>query len=336
MLQVAALGSGSAGNSLLIRSADTLLLVDCGFTLKETTARMAALGVTPDALDAVLVTHEHGDHLKGVGPLSRRHGVPVWLTHGTYHGARDRRFAEVHLFHAHEPFLIGDIEVDPFPTPHDAAESCQFVFAAGETRFATVTDLGACTPHVRGKLEGVNGLVVECNYDLEMLRNGPYPAQLQARIRGDWGHLGNEQAGELLAGLDHDSLSCILLGHLSERNNSDAAALATVLSHLDDGHDRVAVLAQHCCSAWFTIDVADAVPVMVTDMQRAETLIGATETGTPVSGESSSADAVPVPPVGENARETARRPSVVRLREKAAGTGGEQSRVRPERSVGSA
>ena len=277
MLEIAALGSGSAGNSLLIRSSETLLLIDCGFTLKETTARMGALGVAPDDLDAVLVTHEHGDHLKGVGPLSRRHGVPVWLTHGTYHRARDRRFAEVHLFHAHEPFGIGDIEVDPFPTPHDAAESCQFVFSSGDTRFATVTDLGACTPHVRQKLEGVNGLVVECNYDLEMLRNGPYPAQLQARIRGDWGHLGNEQAAQLLAGLDHDSLSCILLGHLSERNNSDAAALETVLSHLDDGHERVTVLAQHRCSAWFRVDVRANAPVIATDTGRVETLIGMME-----------------------------------------------------------
>ena len=253
MLRVAAIGSGSAGNSLLVRSAETLLLVDCGFTLRETAARMAALGVVPEALDAVLVTHEHGDHLRGVGPLSRRHALPVWLTHGTYRGARDRRFADVRLFHAHEPFRIGDIDIDPFPTPHDAAESCQFVFASGGARFATVTDLGACTPHVREKLAGVNGLVVECNYDLEMLRNGPYPAQLQARIRSDWGHLGNEQAGALLAGLDHEALDTILLGHLSERNNTDAAALATVLEHLDDRHERVSVLAQHRASAWFEV-----------------------------------------------------------------------------------
>ena len=265
MLHVAALGSGSAGNSVLVRSARSLLLVDCGFTLKETTARMAALGVAPDMLDAVLVTHEHGDHLKGVGPLSRRYGVPVWLTHGTYHGARDRRFAEARLFHAHEPFVIGDVTVDPFPTPHDAAESCQFVFESGGTRFATVTDLGACTPHVRQKLAGVNGLVVECNYDLEMLRNGPYPAQLQARIRSDWGHLGNEQAGELLAGLDHEALSCILLGHLSERNNSDDAARATVLGHLETRHERVSVLAQHRCSEWFAVKPGSAAATDATD-----------------------------------------------------------------------
>jgi phosphoribosyl 1,2-cyclic phosphodiesterase len=253
MLQVAALGSGSSGNSLLVRSGGTTLLVDCGFTMKETIARMHHLGVTPSDLSAVLVSHEHGDHVKGVGPLSRKFGLPVWCTHGTYNGARDNRFSSVRLFNAHEPFVIDGITVDPFPTPHDAAESCQFVFSVNAARFANVTDLGACTPHVKTMLTGVNGLVVECNYDNDMLRNGPYPPSLQARIRSDYGHLGNDQAGMLLKELDHPALQHILLGHLSEQNNSDAAALATMHSHLDDGHERVFVLAQHCCSHWFDV-----------------------------------------------------------------------------------
>jgi len=253
VIKVAALGSGSSGNSLLVQSGTTTLLIDCGFTMKETVARMFQLGVTPTDIDAVLISHEHGDHVKGVGPLSRKFGLPVWCTHGTYHRARDNRFASVRLFHAHEPFEIGDLQVDPFPTPHDAAESCQFVFSADNTRFANVTDLGACTPHVRAKLAGVNGLVVECNYDNEMLRNGPYPPSLQARIRSDYGHLGNDQAGELLQQLDHPELQHILLGHLSEQNNSDALALCTMQEHLDKGHERVRVLAQHCCSEWFEV-----------------------------------------------------------------------------------
>jgi len=230
-----------------------MLLVDCGFTMKETISRMYPLGVTPSDLDAVLLTHEHGDHVKGVGPLSRKFGLEVWATHGTYSRARDNRFASVRIFHAHEPFRIGAIDVDPFPTPHDAAESCQFVFQSADVRFANVTDLGACTPHVRAKLEGVHGLVVECNYDIEMLANGPYPPSVQARIRSDYGHLGNEQAGKLIKQLDHPALQCILLGHLSERNNADAVALNTIHQHLDSRHDRVSVLAQHCASPWFTI-----------------------------------------------------------------------------------
>ncbi len=250
-LQVATLGSGSSGNSLLLRSAKTTLLVDCGFTLKETRARMAALGVSLDSLDGILISHEHGDHVKGAGPVSRKHSVPVWVTHGTFTGARDNRFPKVNVFHAHEPFVIDDVRIDPFPTPHDAAESCQFVFESGGVRFANVTDLGACTPHVREKLVGVDGLLVECNYDPEMLRSGPYPPMLQARIRSDWGHLGNDQAAELVAYLDHKNLQHILLGHLSEQNNSDEVAYATVCKRLIRGHERVHVLAQHACSQWF-------------------------------------------------------------------------------------
>lgn len=253
MIRVAALGSGSSGNSLLVKSERTTLLIDCGFTMKETIARLYHLGLSPSELDAILISHEHGDHMKGVGPLSRKFGLPVWCTYGTYHGARDNRFSSVRLFHAHEPFSIGDMQVDPFPMPHDAAEPCQFVFSVGDVRFANVTDLGACTPHVREKLSGVHGLVVECNYDNDMLRNGPYPPSLQARIRSDYGHLGNDQAGMLLKELDHPELQFILLGHLSEQNNSDALALATMQDHVEDRHDRISVLAQHCCSQWFDV-----------------------------------------------------------------------------------
>ena len=236
MIQVAALGSGSSGNSLLVRSGKTTLLIDCGFTMKETIARLYHLGLSPSELDAILITHEHGDHMKGVGPMSRKFGLPVWCTHGTYHRARDNRFSSVRLFHAHEPFVIG-----------------QFVFSVNDVRFANVTDLGACTPHVREKLAGIHGLVVECNYDNDMLRQGPYPPSLQARIRSDYGHLGNDQAGELLQELDHPELQYILLGHLSEQNNSDAIALATIQEHVEDRHERISVLAQHCCSPWFDV-----------------------------------------------------------------------------------
>lgn len=253
MLQVASLGSGSAGNALLVRSNNTLLLLDCGFTLKETTARMAKLKLSPANIDAVLISHEHGDHVKGVGPLSRKFGKPVWLTHGTFNALRDQRFSHVNLISAHQEFKIGDIDIDPFPTPHDAAESCQYVFEHGGVRFACVTDLGTCTPHVEEKLSDVTGLLVESNYDEHMLSNGPYPISLQARIRSDFGHLGNVQAGQLVKRLDHAGLQAILLGHLSEQNNTDEAAATTMAEHLPAGDNRVTVLQQHSCSAWFDI-----------------------------------------------------------------------------------
>lgn len=253
-LKIASLGSGSGGNSVLVRSRETTVLLDCGFTLKETTARMRTLGVDPGQLDAVLITHEHSDHTRGLGPLARKYNVPVMMTHGTWRAIKDKNIAQVQQFHAHEAFSIGDITLDPFPTPHDAAESCQFVFSAEGRRFACVTDLGACTEHVASKVSGVHAILVESNYDPDMLRNGPYPQYLQARIASDWGHLANEQAGELLAALDHADLQRIWLGHLSEKNNTDKLALATVCKYVAERQERLHVLQQHCASEWFALE----------------------------------------------------------------------------------
>lgn len=258
MLKVASIGSGSSGNATLVKTDTTTLLLDCGFTLKETTSRMSQLGLSPIDIDAVLISHEHGDHIRGIGPLSRKHNVPVWLTHGTHNALRDTRFSSAHLLHAHKAFSIGDINIDPFPTPHDAAESCQYIFEHAGARFACVTDLGISTPHVESKLVGVNALIVECNYDEEMLKNGPYPASLQARIRGNFGHLGNEQAGELIKKLDHDCMQSILLGHLSEQNNTAEVAEDTIKAYLHSRHERITVLEQHACSTWFEISASPA------------------------------------------------------------------------------
>lgn len=261
LLRVASLGSGSAGNSTLIRSATTTLLLDCGFTLKETVARLATLGLTLDKLDAILVSHEHSDHVRGLGPIVRKCGAPVWITHGSFDAWRDKKITRVNFCTAHQSFSIGDIAVDPFPTPHDAAESCQYVFsvsaASATTRFVALTDLGVCTPHIFEKLKSANAVLIECNYDLEMLRNGPYPVSLQSRIRSRFGHLGNQQAAEVLAQIDHAQLQTILLGHLSERNNTPELAHQTVSSQLENTH-RVHVLDQHRASAWFDLGVTPA------------------------------------------------------------------------------
>lgn len=253
MLRIASLGSGSGGNSTLICSATTTLLLDCGFTLKETSARCLALGITPAHIDGILLSHEHSDHVKGLGPIARKLGVPIWSTYGTYHAMRDRKFDGVSVISAHQPFTIGNIDIDPFPTPHDAAESCQYVFRHGGSSFACVTDLGAVTPHVIDKISSCDALLVESNYDDQMLREGPYPPSLQSRIRSNYGHLGNKQAGKLLSDIDHAGLQTILLGHLSEKNNSPEHAYRTVSEYIDRT-DRITVLDQHKESAWFELD----------------------------------------------------------------------------------
>jgi len=273
MLEVASLGSGSSGNATLVRSATTTLLVDCGFTLKESLKRMASLGVAPSDLTAVLISHEHGDHVKGIGPLSRKFGVPIYLTHGTFGRLRDNRLINYELFHAHAPFNLGDIEVDPFPTPHDAAESCQFVLRHDGVSFVVATDMGVCTPFILEKLAGVNGVLIECNYDDDMLRNGPYPPSLQHRIRGKFGHLGNVQAGPVVRAIDHPALQTILLGHLSEKNNTEKCARDAVLASVPNAASKVEVLKQHAASRWYAItaqeiDVPDASDVSQDDVDQ--------------------------------------------------------------------
>jgi len=267
-LRVASLGSGSSGNAMVVQSASTTILLDCGFTLKEITARLLKLGLTPADIDTVLITHEHGDHVRGIGPLSRKHNTRIYLTHGTYRRLRDNRLHDYVLFPAHTTFTIGDIVVDPFPTPHDAAESCQFVFGCGGVSFAAATDLGVCTPHVMQKLQNVDGLLLECNYDVDMLRTGPYPPSLQARIRSNFGHLGNDQAGGMLAELDHPRLQQVLLGHLSEKNNTPDAVRTTIAGALHDGTKRLVVLEQHACSEWIHFKPRDGIQHKVADEQR--------------------------------------------------------------------
>jgi len=211
-----------------------------------------ALGITPASIDGILLSHEHSDHIKGLGPIARKLGVPIWSTYGTYHAMKDRKFDGVSVISSHEPFNIGNISIDPFPTPHDAAESCQFVFRHGGKSFACVTDLGAVTPHVIEKISACDALLIESNYDDQMLREGPYPPSLQSRIRSNYGHLGNEQAGELLRNIDHAGLQTILLGHLSEKNNSPEHAYRTVSGYIDRT-ERITVLEQHRQSAWFEL-----------------------------------------------------------------------------------
>jgi phosphoribosyl 1,2-cyclic phosphodiesterase len=254
VISLASIGSGSAGNAILIRANGTCILVDNGFTLRETRRRLATLSVDAEEIDAIVVTHEHGDHLSGVGPFARKYKTPVWMTHGTWRACRDKKLPDIHLFHAHQGFTIGDVSLEPFPMPHDAAESCQFVFRAGKHRVATLTDLGCTTRYMEEHLHGLDGLLIECNYDADMLRNGPYGEYLQARIRGSWGHLDNVQAAAFARKVDGPGLQKILLGHLSEKNNTPDAVTRTFNEHAPELAGKTAILAQDFASDWFCFD----------------------------------------------------------------------------------
>ncbi len=217
-LRFASLSSGSRGNALLVEYGDTLLMVDCGLTLKATRERLRALDRQPSDISALVVTHEHADHIGGVARLARRYQIPVAMTPGTREASG---FAgELRLINCHRLFKVGEVAVQPFPVPHDAREPCQFVFSAGGRRLGVLTDTGHITPHITGHLSACDALAVEANHDLQRLAAGPYPASVKSRVAGAYGHLNNEQTAALIRELKHDGLQWVTALHLSEQNNA--------------------------------------------------------------------------------------------------------------------
>ncbi|HEC17131.1 MAG TPA: MBL fold metallo-hydrolase [Sedimenticola sp.] len=253
-MRFALLGSGSRGNATLIEAGGTRLLVDCGFSARETERRLAWLDVAADSLDAILVTHEHGDHIQGLGTMARRHGLPVWMTGGTRRQGRHGDLPEIHAFSSHQAaFSIGDIRVSPFPVPHDAREPVQFVFGHGPSRLGMLTDSGAITPHILELLQDCDALMLECNHDMDMLAQGPYPPSLRARVGGRLGHLNNRQAADLLRRIDHGRLRHLVAAHLSEKNNTPELAAEALLSVSASLEARVTVSTQDETTGWLEL-----------------------------------------------------------------------------------
>jgi phosphoribosyl 1,2-cyclic phosphodiesterase len=219
-MRFASLGSGSKGNALLVEAGRTRVLVDCGFAAREMAVRLERLDVAPESITAVLITHEHADHVGGAAACAARFGWPVHASHGTAAAARQLASLGVHRFDSHASFSLGDLEIHPFPVPHDAREPTQFVFSDGDRRLGLLTDAGAVTPHIVAMLAGCAGLVLECNHDAALLANGRYPPQLKRRIAGGFGHLDNRAAADLLRRLDGPPLQHVIAAHLSEENNS--------------------------------------------------------------------------------------------------------------------
>lgn len=250
MIRFALLGSGSKGNGTLIEADGTRILIDCGFTLGEAEARLQRLGVDPASLDAILVTHEHGDHLSGVGRLARRYRVPVWMTHGTYACWSDRAVPHCLRFSPHQSFRIGALEVQPYPVPHDAREPCQYVFGAGGLRLGVLSDAGHVTAHVRAMLVDCDALLLECNHDPQMLRDGPYPEALKRRVGSAQGHLSNQQAAALLRDCAVARLQHLVLTHLSETNNAPQLARTAVVDALDGDAPWIVCADQSAGLAW--------------------------------------------------------------------------------------
>jgi phosphoribosyl 1,2-cyclic phosphodiesterase len=252
-MRFGSLGSGSDGNGLVIEAGSTRVLMDCGFGLADSIARLARLGLQASDLAGIVVTHEHGDHIGGVGRLARKFRLPVWLTAGTRAMAQDLDGVAVNVVDSHARFAVDDLEIQPFPVPHDAREPVQYVFGDGDRRLGVLTDTGCSTPHIEAILKGVDALVLECNHDATMLENGPYPTSLKRRVGGRFGHLENSQSAALLDILKHDKLQCVMAAHVSRKNNTSALAQRALAQVLDCADDDVRVACQTAGFDWIRI-----------------------------------------------------------------------------------
>jgi phosphoribosyl 1,2-cyclic phosphodiesterase len=253
-VRFASLGSGSEGNALLVEvqsgATTTRVLLDCGFSVREVERRLARLGSGVEGLDAILITHEHSDHIGSALTLARKWSIPLYMSWGTARAVgADEADVDLHVLWGDEAVTIGDLSVLPYTVPHDAREPLQYVLSDGAGRLGVLTDVGTSTPHISTVLNGCDALVLECNHDVRMLAQSRYPQSLKARIGGNHGHLNNEAAAEILASLDRSRLRHLIAAHLSQQNNSPelaraamagvlgAAATEVVVASQDDGFD---------------------------------------------------------------------------------------------------
>jgi len=252
-LRFASLGSGSRGNATVVCERHTCVLVDCGFSVTQIEKRLARLELEPQHLCAIVITHEHADHFGSAGPLSLKYRIPVWLTHGTLANRIRPELVDPHYFHVHAQFELGDLIARPFPVVHDAREPCQFVFDNGAEKLGILTDTGTVTPHILQSLSDCDALMVECNYDPKLLSNGPYPETLKARIRSDYGHLSNAQAGALLQRLQPIELQHLVAAHVSEKNNRPELASEALATGCGCHEEDVMLAGQETGTGWLEI-----------------------------------------------------------------------------------
>lgn len=219
-MKFASLGSGSSGNATLVSSSTTTVLVDCGFGVRETDRRLSRLNISPQEISALVVTHEHSDHMKGVGAFSRKYQCPVFMSHGTYVSRDYGKIPCIEFISSGNPFTIGDLSVLPVTVPHDAREPLQFIFENNNLRLGVLTDLGSVSEYVIQAYRNCDALLLEANHDSRMLASGPYPPSLRSRVGGQWGHLNNQQTAALLAELNLQRLQHLVVGHISRQNNT--------------------------------------------------------------------------------------------------------------------
>jgi phosphoribosyl 1,2-cyclic phosphodiesterase len=254
-MRFASLGSGSEGNALLIESGATRIMIDCGFGLKEAETRLHRLQVEPGSIKALIVTHEHSDHIGGAAKFCAKHGAQLMMTYGTHWAAQHHYRANyssltLRCFDSAEIFGVDDLEVHPFPVPHDARQPVQCVVTDGALRIGVLTDVGEITSTIEAALSGCDALMLEANHDAEMLRNGKYPPSLKRRISGPQGHLSNAASAAMLTRIDCSKLQHLVAAHLSQSNNSPEHARAAFSQALHCAPEWVAVACQQQGFNW--------------------------------------------------------------------------------------
>lgn len=238
-MRMISIASGSSGNCILVETEDTHILVDAGISRKRIKFGLKEFGLEMSDIDAIVLTHEHSDHIRGIGVISRMDRTQIYSTKGTFEGVRSCSTLgpmDISLFNiisVGSPFAVGDIEVNSFDTFHDVNEPCGYTFTHKDKKAAVITDTGTYDDVIVESLLNSNALLIESNHDIRMLREGPYPPFLKQRIMGDEGHMSNILCSKLLEEILHEDIEGIMLGHLSKKNNTPETALNTIRHGID-------------------------------------------------------------------------------------------------------
>lgn len=262
-MRFASLGSGSSGNATLIEAGQgrgkTCVMLDCGFSIKQVIKRLERLGYQPSELSALLLTHEHSDHLGSALAFCKKFNIKIIMSWGTAMATKALDYTvnkeiDLMIIEPGVSFDLNSILISPFTVPHDAREPVQYIFSDGSKKLGILTDSGHITPHIEFILQGCTGLMIECNYDSLLLSSGPYPAKLKSRIAGDYGHLANDQAVRLLRKIYHNNLKTVVAAHLSEENNSPSYVRQALSKVLNIEQNEVLVADQMNGINWVSLD----------------------------------------------------------------------------------
>lgn len=247
MLEISVLGSGSQGNATLISDGAFTLLIDAGFTGQELTRRLKVIGRTTPEIDAILITHDHSDHIAGAGVIGRNANAPIYIHESLYPKLR-RRLGKKLTFNFMEPnqsFTLGSMTITPFEVPHDSIHCYGFTLQQGDLKLGYATDVGSVTEGNIHALQGCHTLVLESNHEEELLLNGPYPQRLKDRVFGDLGHISNDEAAQILKAVRHEGLKRVICIHISEENNRKELVVDNAEYALDGNDTEIIVSSQY-------------------------------------------------------------------------------------------